>query len=919
MDENGELTLNLDCLLEILNYVITDCSLKDDNVEEPSLRYNDLINFVLAHECIIELLALHHKRLYEELELVIACRITKLLIDLSINKMSCKQNKCFWEYYLQSIREKNPFNVELTFDVHNNKKDHPHVTINIKGISSNHSNAETLRLDGKITADELADICIWNPNLRRLAFESNVVDGSVSNIARHCENLEELKISFNAEDGIVQYTQLAQLPNLKRIIITGVQDSGSQVLFFKDLKKWHRPRSMRPLIMTLEDSPKKNCHTSQLITFAALDSLQNFEKYFSYYYEEFIKIEYDLCKMTEDVRSIKESLITLPEVDDVKIVFDSYKEELEVKLHYESDISKLSPLSKLPNLNRLVIRNRCTDLCHSEAIAKFLRSMVSLKSCKIHYGSIGELEAKELAKIESIRFLGCHFWSWNSIMFLTDLPHLQHVVINVRDPIDPYNSKLVLDLMTACQVQATIMCNKFGITFKRDEKKLKIEMKKDCQANILSCLAQLNNVNTLQISGNPEPASLNSFFEAFVGNNYNTLKELDIDLHYRRPCFKDISKVAEIRSVEKLKCSLGDTTGIEKLSELNKLQKIHISGWDLSPLFRKMAEINTIQCICCEPLDPKLISHISQIRSLKKLESISSAMLSPQSFAELASTSIEEIIFGSPRLSLEEFLHAFSSNGNTGLHHLQVHKFEFSRRAETMELKCLKSLRVKYLLSECAPMLKQFPNLEYLAIENFYNSELKACMDLLNTVTLQSLPSTLTKLELNFQIGFNECNHFVELEKLQSLKCSLRDELGLEVLAHTKNLKELIIDDAKGSLTGLFRAFALKSDSKLQELHALTNLCSDEVRELSGIKSLKLLNLWYETVCDNLRDLGQLIGLETVRIVRPFWEGVDVESVLPLFESWQKLRVATLEGDGVASNLASNIYKIHFRGRYDFL
>jgi len=57
MDDNGELILNSDCLLEIMNYVISDCNLKNQNVEKGTLRYDDLINFVLSHEFIVELLA----------------------------------------------------------------------------------------------------------------------------------------------------------------------------------------------------------------------------------------------------------------------------------------------------------------------------------------------------------------------------------------------------------------------------------------------------------------------------------------------------------------------------------------------------------------------------------------------------------------------------------------------------------------------------------------------------------------------------------------------------------------------------------------------------------------------------------------------------------------------------------------------
>ncbi|KAI8039247.1 hypothetical protein M5D96_007970 [Drosophila gunungcola] len=50
------------------------------------LKYNDLINFVLSHEFFLESHATYHKLLYKELELAFACRITKILIDLRVNR-----------------------------------------------------------------------------------------------------------------------------------------------------------------------------------------------------------------------------------------------------------------------------------------------------------------------------------------------------------------------------------------------------------------------------------------------------------------------------------------------------------------------------------------------------------------------------------------------------------------------------------------------------------------------------------------------------------------------------------------------------------------------------------------------------------------------------------------------------------------
>ncbi|XP_016954358.1 uncharacterized protein LOC108027422 isoform X2 [Drosophila biarmipes] len=780
-----------------------------------------------------------------------------------------------------------------------------------------------LKLEGTFTASALADICILIPNLRKLALEGITVAGTVSEIAPHCTYLEELKIKFNAEGGGAdQYAPLAHLPNLKDFIITGIYESGSEMLFFKSFEKLHRPRNLRPSILTIEDSLFHGTHTKRSIIIPAFESLLFLELYLAYFDDEPPnKITFDLCEISENSCFTDDLLVAIPETKTLRIKFDRYKGELELKLYWSSDISQFGQLSKLPNFDRLVVLNKCTALDHPESIAKFLQSMVpkgqiGLKSCKIHYGPIDELETIEIAKIKSIRSLGCHVWEWNSIKLLSQLPNLDHLVINVRDTIDSFDSKILLDLITACQVQATILCNRFSITIKKTEKHLEIKMKRDYQLDALRFLAQLS-FNTLTISGDADPASLNPFLDAFVTSNFSTIQELDIselqydlgDLCGYKFGFEDISKVAELQSIRKLKLTLFNTNGIEKLGELNNLEELAICAKGRhEALFIKLAEKNTIRSISCSELNPNEFSKVSRIRSLKKLVFPSSASLNLQSFFDLANSSIEEFYFQSHKHSLQQFISAFSSNKTTRLQHLHVYKLDISQNAEVKELKCLKRLVVKNFSSQCAPTLNKFPELEYLALENYYKLPSKASTSNLNNLTLNSLPLTLQTLDISFYIGFGECNYLVELKKLNDLKCSLRDEPGVEVLANIQNLRKLTIDCAEGSLTELYRAFALMS--KLQELHAWIPLCSDDIREIWQIKSLTNLSFWYQKECDNLAGLGELLELKSLHIVRRFWERVDIESVLPIFKSSKKLQYAELKGESVATNLASRIHKI---------
>ncbi|XP_016969566.1 uncharacterized protein LOC108037500 [Drosophila rhopaloa] len=893
MDEKGEFILSPDCLLEIMNYVITDCKSKDKNVKNDSSSFGDLIHFVLAHEFFLELLEVHYKRLYDDLEMAIACKIIKLLIELRLNKISSGM-ECCWSSYLESVREKSPFNLELSLGYHKEKRNHTNVCVSIKGISTDLANTEALKLFDNISTEDLSDICSKNPNLRILAFEGSKIHGSFSDITPHCENLEEVRIRLNPRSGVAQYRSLAKLPNLKTFIITGVQESGSQLLFFNDLRTWSRPKSLQPLTLTIEDSLSDE---SQPITFATFDSLRYLHINEPYRYNDWynsklnvlIKSEYDLSETSEDSTSIKEYLATITLGKYVKVKFNRCKEELVLKIHQESDISKMGSLSKLPNLSRLVVHNKCSYLDYPNTLAEFLRSMkpngsFGLKSCKINYGIIDKLESIELSKIESIRFLACHQYSWCSTKFLSQLSNLQHLKINVRrEWINGNSLEVIVNLLTACQVTASIMTEELSITLKKNEKEMEILFSYNSfKADILAPLSQISGFDSLKIAGGALTGYLNPVFKAFATSNLTTINEIDLS-ELDKPRFEDIIEVAEIKTIKKLTCSISDFTGIEKLANLNKLEDLSVFGkGNLSPLFIKLAERDSIHRFqCSKELDPEEVINVSKIGSLKHLNCKFLDVENLKSLSALANSSIEELIVTSYHsFSLKNLFAAFSKCNASRLQQLEVigKALDFTEIAEVSKIKGLKKL-LGFFDSNGAQLLDRLINLEHLEI------------NVLNVVALKSLPR-LQKLEIKNEIGLLECKHLVELEKLESLKCSLCKDPGIEVLAKMKNLKELIIYRAEDSLCRLYRAFGLGSESKLRELHIPIRY-SEEIREISKIKSLTVLDINYEGICDNLSDLGQLNELKSLRIAAKC--SVDSDSLLPIIQFCQKLDCVTLE------------------------
>ncbi|XP_039484685.1 uncharacterized protein LOC120447227 [Drosophila santomea] len=912
MDENGMFILNADCILEIMKYVITDCQLNERYVEMGTLVYNDLINFVLAHDFFVELLANHHKILYKDLEWALACRTVKLLIDLRVNKQS-NNERFFWRSFLESVSEQSPFDLQLSFQG-------LYVHIKVTGISSGSPHHETLNFDFPLTADALGDIFRSNKNLTKLSFESTKVHGSLSHIIPYCANLEELKITMNAEDVVSQYEPLVNLPNLKNILVTGLQRSESEPLFFSNLRKWHRPPSLPPLTLKIEEN-LTDIHGP--VTFATFNSLRclHVNESLSFYDPpySFFKAEYDLSAMENDSISIEDSLATIRLGEGVEIKFIRSKGILELKLHNYSDIGEMGALSKLPNFTRLLVKNKSYNLEYPDSFAKFLRSMApngsfALKSCRILNGLLNRNETEELAKITSLRFLECHLHDGPDINF-SQMTNLQHMKLDFRLNINHITSNIIHNLLSNCQVLATIFSEAVKITLWRKEKRLEIHLCNCENTDFAIPLAKLKGFNTLVISGKQELGYLNMIFDAFAAN-LSTIEELD--LFYLQPYsselerlrFEDISKVTEIKTIRSLRCCVSDVTGVQKLANLNKLENLeiyHSGGGNLIEFFRKLPEKNTIKCISTGKLTHEEVLKITQMRSIKTLVCRLSDKDGLEFFAELANSSVEELIVLEYNNSMRDTPSLFSTirAKQLGLFDIWHKTLNFFETVDVTKITGLKRLCASFVDSECAQILNRLPQLEDLTI-GFIKTPLE---NPLRVLALKS-PSTLKKLKLCNFIGGSECECLTHFKTMESLTCSFRNETGIDHLANMENLKELFIHLSENSLSNLFRAFAQKCDSKLEKLQAPIT-CSNEIREISQIKSLRTLNIDLTKMCDNLSDLSRLNNLKSLSIVVGYRCKLNTDSFLQIFRSCQKLdRVDLGLYYGVALNLVSQVNNV---------
>ncbi|XP_017053515.1 uncharacterized protein LOC108096435 [Drosophila ficusphila] len=892
MAGNGEFVLNADCLLEIMKYIIAD---RNGNLGTP--LHNDLINFVLAHEYFLQVFAEHYRSLYKDIERDLALRITALLIDLRVNKISKDEKELFWNSYLHTLMGNiKPYDVHLFFYKDKSEGDNKYVDIFIPGIPPI---TKLVELNENITSEILTDICTSTPNLRKLAIKGIEICESLSDIVPCCKNLKELSIMLNRGDEGAQYAPLVVLPNLKNITITGVQECGLQLQFFKDLRKWHRPKNLPPLTLTIVDYLSDSNRSFKFVTFVSLRKLSTRRGDFvswdkqNFIYKTEFKAEYNVYELWKESYLTEEHIASITLCQEESIEFDWFEGELNLNVHPKSDIGNFSSLTKLPNLQRLVVRNANKSNENEKnmiPLANFLRLIAtekscSLKSCRIEDIPLDRLNCKELGRIESIKFLKCDIYDWDSTKELTQLTNLQHLIINVKETINFYTSKLIFNLLNICQVQANIFCSAFHITFWKIENRLRIQRTQGLKDLFRESELQL------QIEKCSEPGSLNQLFDEFSASNLLKIEELEISNSYKLP-FEYISKLAEVQTIKKLICDPKNLTGIEKLANLSNLEDMTINysrySMDkndcLSLFLKNMEAQNSIQCINLTLL--KLTSEevlgISRIRSLKKLRCRFSDMKDFQSLSELANSSIEELIVLDTRFPVLNLLTAFSLNRTTKLQKLEIcgSILTIKEMSEISKIKRIAKLSATFKNSESVQVIDQLACLEHLIIDGFKGQESPLLEQPLKMLAIKS-PTTLQKLELNEWIGATECNYLTQIETLESLNCKLHIEPGIEVLANIKRLSKLFITDTyilqnkaqSNAMVELYRALAIKSDSMLQELQTQVN-DSVENCEISKIKSLQILKITYNEKC---------------------YGSIDCHSLLPIFQSCQNLDFVTFD------------------------
>ncbi|EDW41320.1 GM24625 [Drosophila sechellia] len=102
---------------------------------------------------------------------------------------------------------------------------------------------EKLELNVRLDSRILVELCKLNPNLRRLTLRNSEIFGRLSGIVPHCNQLEYLSFVMKEVDAS-EYAALANLPQLKALILCGEHLEGSLVKLFSRFQEHQQIQSI---------------------------------------------------------------------------------------------------------------------------------------------------------------------------------------------------------------------------------------------------------------------------------------------------------------------------------------------------------------------------------------------------------------------------------------------------------------------------------------------------------------------------------------------------------------------------------------------------------------------------------------------------------------------------------------------------
>ncbi|XP_016991701.2 uncharacterized protein LOC108053525 [Drosophila rhopaloa] len=555
-----------------------------------------------------------------------------------------------------------------------------------------------------------------------------------------------------------------------------------------------------------------------------------------------------------------------------------------------ADSPNTEQLSNLTELRELCIDARSEE----DSLEGLFRALASKKEPTLQYfilteGMLNYMEAEELAKIKSLKYLACKFADIESLRQLEQLNNLEFAYINVRQRYFQASEQAehLLNFLGCCQKEVQFGTRGCFVTYNEPQGLLNVAFKKkECDAALCSQLGMLRNIKRLRISGRHTIGNIDTLLEGILLHN-----ELDT-LELNKLEGNEIPIVAQMSTLLKITSGIPNALNINLLAHLPHLKvltvTVHHPG-SLENLFHDLAvrelpsQLETL-AILGVYLMPEEVAELAKISSLRRLRCGLVDTFDEWSLAELSNHSLLEELNIRSYLSgsLVELFKALQPMNH--FHRLVVRGCRLSNK-EMKAIKRIRSLRSLHCgLSNARDigMLARLPLLEELVIEaitEIYHNAL--------ALLAQKEPQTLKKLSIkNKYLGGDDFNSMVSMTCLESLDCIVYNAFEIKCLA-LLNLTELILHCPQDiSIRPLLTALAAKDPQVFHSFELNKKfLRESSTRLLVQIKSLRILNMGFSDSA-SFDLLNQLTELTILKIKSKTYH---VKQILKLFKNCLKL------------------------------
>ncbi|KMY99322.1 uncharacterized protein LOC6737881 [Drosophila simulans] len=843
-------SLNPYCLYEIFRQIHKNCAIKQTN--DIFLKYSDLINFAICCDHLNKAFKKWSLTLYKELCIENTFLNTSICIEINFSNLhshmyglSNNEKKMFWINFKHHIMENKQLESlkviyeptrywsdylerfeELIKSVYGKPKLRE-LSMNINGFSleivPQITQLEKLELNVRLDSRILVELCKLNPNLRKLTLRNSEIFGRLSDIVPHCNQLEYLSFVMKEVDAS-EYAALANLPQLKALILCGEHLEGSLVKLFSRFQEHQQIQSI-----CIPETYVSNAEAIALASIGSVVSIKCCLRDKSFY------SDLPLSGKLTNIYILGHPMQYNPdnpyynekEEDFLKVTYRAHRPLAVTRAYYQYWQTKDPKLLQLAFDEDYLHAHRlhCIGWYDANVLPATMQNSseqfsVSIAGIVLNKKvSISDAELAVLASIPTLTTIRCSFVQIEQIIAVK-LQQLD-AITDTANRVDKIKTEFCHIRFVHSHESVTLVLEVFVQSMLS-------------YGSILAPLANLRNLKRLEIKGKIMSGSLVELFRALGALEKHTLQELETA--FLDP--EELEEVVKIKSLRILKSGFFCSRHISELANLEQLEELTLTFHPQGSLIKlfgvlasKQPQVLKRLVIQKTKLTHQEVGHLAGIRSLESLQ----LGLPEVKYWEQPpkDTKNQAVVNYCQKCRLVPGSFAYENQ----THQTDIHTLITAEDEEPLDAQ-FNFLTQLYgtLTPTHLALLANLPNLKELKMYLNYNTQDAAY--LLNTIALQ-YPENLRTL------AFASQNlRFVSLFKdLQSFECIVSHMKDIEYISQLRNLTDLQIDNPLGiSLWQL-----LKEVKVLENLQSLildnSNLEFLELVEVTKLSWLKRLRL----------------------------------------------------------------------------